>query len=153
MITYRSATWRDAERLTAMWTDMHVEICTREDLRLEMSNEKNFFYKLLVRLESPNWLIRVAEADSAIVGFVMGELHWPEYNDCYLLGRVHLLYVVPLMRGKGIHTELLRFGEAWAKERKADDIEFISMYEPKMIRFYELLGFEPVQVMYRRKGV
>ena len=150
-MTIRIATWLDAQNITVLWGKMYLEILTRPAMRLEYANLKNFFLKLLVRMDSPEWHVIVAEDDGEIVGFMMSLLQWPPYNPCHIIGFIEALYLEPEYRGNGLYKELLKEGTEWGEKNKMKEIEFVSPYDPVKIEFYNRMGFEPVQVVYRQK--
>lgn len=150
----RQATWLDAYAVSLMWGKMIEEITTRLAMRKEASNIKNFFLRLLVKMEAPDWRVLVAEEpDGTLMGFIMGYVHFPLYHDCHRIGTCEALYVVPESRGQKLHQTLIDELITWAKKNEATEFEFLTSYDPKMIRFYDDLGYEPVQVVLRQKEV
>lgn len=154
----RPATWRDAERITDLFGKMHKEIDLTPALREENHNPENVFINIITRIKLPSWHIVVAEDNDAtgdvykrVVGFMMSELRWPRYNPCYLIGSVEALYVEPEYRGQGLYVRLVENSVAWGKANNMKEVEFVSSYEPRIMSFYDKLGYVPVQVGYRAK--
>lgn len=152
----RPATWHDAERITDLFGKMHDEIDLTPALREENRHPENVFINIVTRIKLPNWHIVVAEDDGKIIGFMMSEIHWPRYNPCYLIGSVEALYVEPECRGSAllgspIYARMLEDSAAWGKANNVREVEFVSSYEPRIMSFYDKLGYVPVQVGYRAK--
>ena len=148
---YRDATVWDATEITRLWGLMHLEIDKRPSVRKEYADLKTFFINLIVRIEHPDWIVLVAEEEKRIIGFIMGVVHWPEYNHCHKVGTCEALYVEQDYRHNGIHDILIAKIIEKGNERKVFEYEFIGTYEPTLIKFWDKLGFEPVQIIYRQK--
>ena len=151
MINIRIATWLDAQRIAVLWGKMYLEILTRPAMLLEYANLKNFFLKLLVRMDSPEWHVIVAEDDGEIIGFMMSLIQWPPYNPCHVIAFTEALYVEPDYRDNGLYKKLIQESMEWGKKNKVQEKEFVSPYNQVMIDFYDRMGFAPVQVVYRQK--
>ncbi len=151
MITTRRAMIWDATALTVLWERLHTEAITRTSMRKEYANAKNIFLILIFRLESPDWDIFVAEDDGVIIGFIMGNIHYPTYNPCHLVATGDAFYIEPKYRGQGIHKKLFDNMLQCAAEKGVEEIEFLGCYTPRMIKFYDSMGYVPVQVIYRKK--
>ena len=136
-----------------MWVMMHKEITERQALLDENSDVKNLFVQVLYRVEDPNWVVLIAEKEGKTVGFIMGFVHWPQYSKCHVIGTVEALYMNEDHRGNGEYKQLINEIEKIGKEKGVKEHEFTCAYNSKMIRFYENLGYEPVQVVLRQKGV
>ncbi len=147
----RPATWRDAERITDLFGKMHDEIDLTPALREENNSPENVFINIIARIKLPSWHIVVAEEEGKIIGFMMSELRWPRYNACYLIGSVEALYVEPEYRGRGVYVGMIENSVVWGKANNMKEVEFVSSYEPRIMSFYDKLGYAPVQVGYRAK--
>lgn len=148
---YRNATIWEAEEITNLWIRMHDEIDKHPAIREEYNDPENLFIHMVTRIKHTNWIVMVAVADENIVGFIMGFLRWPDYNPCHMIGTCEALYVVPEYRHDGIHKGLMEASIADAKGKNVTQFEFIGSYDPGLIRFWDKLGFEPVQIVYRQK--
>jgi GNAT superfamily N-acetyltransferase len=117
----------------------------------ENSDTSILFNTLITRLSDPNWGILIAEYEGKIAGFIMGKVHWPMYSQCHIMGTCETLYVYPEYRGKRVHKQLLTEGVKLFKEKGAVEFEFICLNDERMLRLYDHLGCEPVQVVLRQK--
>ncbi len=147
----RPATWRDAERITDLFGKMHDEIDLTPALREENNSPENVFINIIARIKLPSWHIVVADAGQDVVGFMMSELRYPRYNACHVIGFVEGLYMEPDYRDGSYYLRMIEDSIAWGKANNMKEPEFISSYEPRIMNFYDNLGYVPVQVIYRAK--
>lgn len=148
---YRRATIWDAESITKLWDSMHDEVDINEAIREEYSNTESMFIHMITRVKLDNWVVLVAEKDKEIVGFIMGLVRYPDYNQCHIIGTCEAMYVKPEHRKQGIHNELIDTIIAEARKKGATQFELIGTYASHLIKFWDNLGFEPVQTIYRYK--
>jgi ribosomal protein S18 acetylase RimI-like enzyme len=93
------------------------------------------------------WL--VAEANGAVVGFVVGTLHHTTADDEWEVvptprGRVDELYVQPQHRRRGIGRNLMANVEKWLREQGCEIVR-VEVFAPNESArdFYEALGYAP----------
>jgi GNAT superfamily N-acetyltransferase len=152
MIIRKATVW-DAQKIAEMWKDMHEEINKREDIKKEHGDIKTAFLRFIIKIESLDWNVLVAEQDGDILGFISGFVHYPEYSQVHILGTCENLYVAPWCRGRGIHKNLVDELRAWGESKKATQFEFGGTFSERAIKFWDKLGYEPVQVFFRQKEV
>jgi len=153
-VLIRPATYEDSFAILSLWEAMYKEMKLRPSMRLEYTNPKNVFHKIVVRIEQQEWRVIVAEDAGELVGFMMSFLRWPAYNPCHKIGFAEALYVHPAYRGSSIYKDLINDSiKHHEKDDMMKEMEFMSVYDDRMIQFYARLGFEPVQVIYRKKEV
>lgn len=151
MIAYRKATVWDTGKICILWAKMHVEVDTFPAIKKEYADLKSFFLKLAYRIESKDWFVYIAEEDKKIAGFIMSYVHWPLYNQCHIVGTCEALYVEPEYRGQNIYKQLINDSIEWAEKNEAKEIEFFGVFDKQMITFWDRYGFQPVQIIYRRR--
>lgn len=92
----------------------------------------------------------VAECEGKIVGTVLGYITANRYNQIYCF--VDSLYVVPLFRGRGVATNLLKKVEELARKNSVDSIQIdVCATNIGATEFYENLGAKPVQYTLEKK--
>lgn len=148
---YRRATIWDAESITKLWDKMHDETDVNEALREEYNNKESMFIHMVTRIKLDNWVVIVVEDEGKIAGFIMGFVRQPDYNPCHIIGTCEAMYVVPEYRHNGIHKELTNRIINVARTKGATQFELIGTYSPSLIKFWDHMGFEPVQIVYRYK--
>lgn len=148
---YRRATIWDAEIITKLWDSMHDEVDVNKAIREEYNNTESMFIHMVTRIKLDNWVVLVAEDDGKVVGFIMGFVRYPDYNPCHIIGTCEAMYVAPEYRHKGVHAELTDTIIEEARKKGATQFELIGTYSPSLIKFWDHMGFEPVQTVYRYK--
>jgi GNAT superfamily N-acetyltransferase len=149
----RPATVWDADKIANLWYAMNQEIFKNNAILEENSNKENLFLNVITRTKLPDWCILIVEEEQEIQAFMMANIYYPKYNNCYILGIVEALYVKPEYRGNGLFKKLIDKMFAWGESKNVTHVEFLSTYDDRMIKLYDRLGYEPVQITYRKKEV
>ena len=145
-VTYRNATVRDAEALSALGTATFVatfgHLYQPDDLEIFLQNhDPNLWTK---ELADPAFAVRVAELDGKMVGYAkLGPPHLP-FEPRGEAAELRQLYVLEEMKGQGIAQALIEWIIEQARQRRADHL-YLSVFTEnhRARRFYEKYGFEP----------
>lgn len=151
-ITYKNATVWDAVRIIPLWIKMRQEIAI-EGLTIGSgeSDPERFFLELIVRTKLPEFVIQVAEIEGKIVGFVISHTYSPKYSDNKIIGSCLSVYVEPEHRNKGIAEHLIKSSIEIGKRMGIKEAEFITAYNPDLIKKWLTRGYIPVQVTWRKE--
>ena len=145
-VTYRTATVRDAESLSALGTATFIDtfghLYQPGDLAIFLENHSPGTW--MRELADTAFAIRVAEIDGRLVGYAkLGPPHLP-FEPRGEAAELRQLYVVEEMKGQGIAHALIEWVIERARERRADHL-YLSVFTDnhRARRFYEKFGFEP----------
>lgn len=151
-INYRIADIWDGVTITNMWSKMmdEVQLVGRETSKIE---NKRYLIYILPRLERPDCHAIVAEYEGEPIGFITGYIHYNEYGTSKLIGTCDDLFVEPEFRtvGGDISLKLIDDLIYWATsnpEAKAEELEFITKYDLRLIKIWERRGYTPAQITY-----
>lgn len=146
----RKATVWDAQRISELWALMMHEIEILNRVADEKEREK-FFLHLLIRIKGDNGFILVAVDNGEIIGFLDGYTHYYEYGTSDLIGTCESVYLKPEHRSKGIAKKLIDEAIEFAKDKYVKEMEFLTKYDPKIIKAWERKGYVPAQITYIKK--
>lgn len=145
-VSYRNATARDAEALSALGTATFVatfgHLYQPNDLEIFLQNHTSGVWAK--ELTDPAFAVRVAELDGKMVGYAkLGPPHLP-FEPRGEAAELRQLYVLEEMKGQGIAQALIEWIIERARERRADHL-YLSVFTEnhRARRFYEKYGFEP----------
>jgi GNAT superfamily N-acetyltransferase len=145
-VSYRNATVRDAEALSALGTATFVatfgHLYQPNDLEIFLENHDTDVWAK--ELADPAFAVRVAELDGKMVGYAkLGPPHLP-FEPRGEAAELRQLYVLEEMKGQGIAQALIEWIIDRARERRADHL-YLSVFTEnhRARRFYEKYGFEP----------
>jgi len=145
-ISYRTATVRDAEALSALgiatFTDTFGHLYKAGDLAIFLQNHAPDGWAR--ELADPAFAVRVAELDGRMVGFAkLGPPHLP-FEPRGEAAELRQLYVLEEMKGQGVAHALIEWVIDRARDRRADHL-YLSVFTDnhRARRFYEKYGFEP----------
>jgi diamine N-acetyltransferase len=145
-ISYRNATPRDADALSALGTATFVatfgHLYQPNDLEIFLQNHDPEVWTK--ELADPAFAVRVAELDGKMVGYAkLGPPHLP-FEPRGEAAELRQLYVLEEMKGQGIAQALIEWIIDRARERRADHL-YLSVFTEnhRARRFYEKYGFEP----------
>jgi len=145
-VSYRSATVRDAEALsalgTATFTDTFGHLYQPHDLQIFLQNHSPEGWAR--ELADPAFAVRVAELDGRMVGFAkLGPPHLP-FEPRGEAAELRQLYVLEEVKGQGVAHALIEWVIDRARDRRADHL-YLSVFTDnhRARRFYEKYGFEP----------
>jgi len=145
-ISYRSATVRDADTLSALgvatFTDTFGHLYQPGDLQIFLQNHSPEGWAR--ELADPAFAVRVAELDGRMVGYAkLGPPHLP-FEPRGEAAELRQLYVLEEMKGQGVAHALIEWVIDRARDRRADHL-YLSVFTDnhRARRFYEKYGFEP----------
>lgn len=152
-MTIRPAIRADASRVAALWTAFTAEQAALDPL-VAPAPDAAARWTVTFRdlLDDAASVLLVAEADGALVGFVVAEPHAeaPVYEPAR---EVHVgeLYVAPEARGQGLGRRLLDAVATWAKGQGAVRLRFGVLHgNAPSRRMVEGWGARPHAVAYVR---
>lgn len=147
MIGYRDATPADAAALAILGADSFTQtfghLYAPADLALFLDNHT--FAGWAAELANPDYAVRVAEQDGAMVGYAkLGPPHLP-FTPSASAAELRQLYVLGPWQGAGVAATLIDWVIATARARNADEL-FLSVFtgNHRARRFYARYGFEAV---------
>lgn len=142
-MTIREATTGDVDVLVAMGERFLGSVYARK-IHANAAALRDLSVGLLA---SPDAVIYVAEVHGAVVG-MMGLMRYVHPMSGELTASEVMWWVDPERRGSGVR--LFRVGEAWAK---AGGVTVIQMIAPSLDveRFYERVGYEPVERTFQKR--
>jgi ribosomal protein S18 acetylase RimI-like enzyme len=145
-ISYRNATWEDADALAELgartFTHTFGHLYQPGDLAIFLQNHSP--QNWVKELKDPAFEVRVAERAAELVGYVkLGPPHLP-FEPRGEAVELRQLYVIEEMKGQGIADELIRWVIDRARDKRADYL-YLSVFTDnhRARRFYEKYGFEP----------
>jgi GNAT superfamily N-acetyltransferase len=145
-VSYRNATVRDADALSALGTATFVatfgHLYQPNDLAIFLQNHDPEVWTK--ELADPAFAVRVAELDGKMVGYAkLGPPHLP-FEPRGEAAELRQLYVLEEMKGQGIAQALIEWIIEQARQRRADNL-YLSVFTEnhRARRFYEKYGFEP----------
>ncbi|HSV75145.1 MAG TPA: GNAT family N-acetyltransferase [Chthonomonadales bacterium] len=150
----RPAHHGDVDALTALWGEMmaaHRAVDERFVFAPDVERSVRQHLRSLVR--SSDSCVLVLEAGSALVGYVVGDLHRrPPWYPAGSFGFVSDMYVCPEWRRKGFGTALVRALEEWMAARGVTAIELLAAERnPGGLAFWRALGYTDYLRMMRRE--
>ena len=101
------------------------------------------------RLIVENGVVLLAISDEGRSQGMLAGLTYDHYLTNVRMASESVWWVEPDARGGQIARDLLRAFEAWAATRGATEIE-IGSWHPRLDRFYERLGYEAAERVYRK---
>ena len=120
----------------AIWPSAYGEILSKEQLNYMLDK----FYSLEAlteQLEEKNHIFLLAEENEKFIGFASYELNIEENKT-----KIHKIYVLPEIQGKGFGVQFINYIEEKSKAAK-NDILFLNVNRfNKAQHFYKKLGFE-----------
>ena len=141
----RKAELWDAERITELWGKMMEEIEGGD-----WTANESFFVSCIYKIKNADYLTLVVEEDDYIIGFLQGYITNVEYKT-ELKGFCDNLYIEPEYRKKGIAHALVEESTEWGYRRGVSTIDFITVYDDRVIKAWKRKGFIPYKVIYRRE--
>lgn len=147
----RQATVWDAYAIVDMWEEEVSEL----KIKFMVCNEEEkqrFFISLIKKLQNCLYKILVAECKNKIIGFVMGNVRSDEYGNPNRIGLCEHIYLKPEYRNNYTFKKMLTKLMAYSKIIGIQQVQFYTKYDKKIIKFYERLGYEPVQVLFGKEA-
>ncbi len=149
MIIRRATIW-DAQKIVEMWALMQDEV-DLHNRRADDIQKERFYVALVVKLYRKENVVLVAEDRNKIVGFIMGHSYYVEYGMSELIGMCDHLYVYPEYRGKCVMTDLVAQLLSDGKTMGMKLCEFITVYDPRLVKIWERKRFVPTQIVYSKE--
>ena len=139
LISLRSATPEDAERIAAMFTDEGYP------------SGPSDIVERLARFDSEHSRVIVAEHDGEVLGFVAVHA-LPRFEHSDRIIRIMALVVDAGERGRGIGRQLMEEAERLGRDLEAAFAEVTAgHHRPDARRLYEELGYDGTVAAYLRK--
>lgn len=123
----------------AIWPQTYGEILSKEQLDYMLTS----FYSvetLQKNAADKNHIFEIVQEDGEPLGFVSYEHHYKNNP----VTRIHKIYVLPQMQGKGLGKLLVDRVEAVARENQSEALSLNVNRFNKAIGFYQKIGFEIV---------
>lgn len=149
-IKIREANVWDAYRITELWSKMQEEI---KPINREYSirEQEIFLLSLFVKIKNGWHSVVVAERDGTIIGFITTSLRYYELAPDRLVGVCDNLYILPEHRGGKTSDRLLEYVINYGKSYKMKEMEFITVYDERLVKIWQRKGFRPAQVTYMKE--
>lgn len=142
-MTIREATAEDVDALVSMGQRFLGSVYAQK-IRANAQALRQLSVGLIA---SPDAVVYVAEVHGALIG-MMGLMRYVHPMSGELTASEVMWWVDPERRGGGVR--LFRIGEAWAEATGATVIQMIAP-SPEVERFYQRVGYEPVERTFQRR--
>lgn len=142
---YENATVWDAQKITELWTK-----ATQELKHNSWFDPELFFIKCLTWIKKPNCAVVVVKDNDKIIGFISGTAELVEYAKEIMVYCSHV-YIEPEYRGMDILEKLVFEITQRLKPFNYKASEFITAYDPILIRFWEKMGYAPARIVFRKE--
>lgn len=147
-VTLRPADIHDILPLSLMWTRMTQEIFP-DFVEIDKTELDRFAFSMADRLRIPHVFTQVAQVDGRAIGFIHGYIQTRPYGRPDKIAFCECLYIEPEWRGKNIKTALVNSFIAWGEAQEAA-IEFVTRYDPDLVKIWERSGCKPYGIVLRR---
>ncbi len=111
------------------------------------------YYPIKDYLDADDTEVLVAVADDQVVGSIYGQIRprKPFFQTTHL-GYIGFMYVRKVFRGQGVSQSLIKHINQWFDQQNITEI-ILTVYaqNPRAIRAYEKVGFEPHLIEMRLK--
>ena len=150
---YRPATIWELTEVGRLWAEMVKDI---DKIAIEDPMPEMYLREIFESYGSITTIVYIAEDPETnnIIGFISGEIGAIPYTK-RLTCHGEALYVKPEYRNKGVNFKLMEefIKEALTRDvdKLIDHIEFDTSFKGAPIKAYERMGFEPVQLRYRKE--
>lgn len=140
----RIARLDDLNAIKELWREMMDFHRARDEYfsRSERGHERHGEY-VRRNIESPEWLVIVADEDQSVIGFAMGKIdsYPPVYKHTHF-GFVADIVVNESFRGRGIGRELYNQMLPWFREQGIDRVEInVASTNEVSQAFWRRMGF------------
>ena len=146
----RIATVWDAYTITSLWAKMMDEIKVPGKVADKVEQER-FLINILAMIKKDNSSVVVAVEGNAVVGFASCFLHYYDHGTSKLIGTCDNLYIEPFYRGGKLMDKMLDMLMTFAKSLKVKEFEFLTVYDPALIKIWTRKGYTPIQVTYMKE--
>ena len=132
-----------------MWKDL-LEETKAFPIQITEKIIETFSVQLLTKALGPNRDVFILESDYRPIGFVMVELQVYPYTSL-LTGYCENIYVHPKFRAFLLGKKLIDRAYQWMKERGVNFISFDTVYDPKLIKRWNLLGYKTKKLSFQKE--
>ncbi len=146
----RIATVWDANRISELWVKLMDEVSILGRTSNDIERER-FFIDILTKIKGESSSVIVATEGDNIIGFASCYLHYYSHGTSNLIGTCDNIYIEKEHRGDGLMDEMLGMLMTFAKSYKVKEFEFLTIYNPSLIKVWTRKGYTPVQVTYMKE--
>ena len=139
----KEATIYDVFKIADMWEAMMIE--TGLVRAGETLNKEQFIMETIVNIKNGEHKICISEG-----GFISGNLAQIDKIN-KLSGVYSHIYIKPEYRGTHLTEELIDSLHNFFIANEAQDEQFITVYDDKLIRYWNKRGFKPEKIIFRRE--
>ncbi|MHC9538342.1 MAG: N-acetyltransferase family protein [Vulcanimicrobiota bacterium] len=143
-LVFRFAEERDLNTLTLMWTElMGGRFAELSNLKISPENAER--WKMFAKTSIMHKLIKVAELDEEIIGYIFMNLGVHPLETIYRCANILDIYISEKHRGKGYGTQLIHDSMKYLKDIGYDMVALnVLAVNTGAVRLYEREGFEKV---------
>lgn len=144
-----AAVW-DAPSISNLWVKLMEEVNIPGRVADEVEKER-FFLDLVIKIKREDSSIVIAVEDGNIVGFASCYLHYYSHGTSNLIGTCDNIYIEKEYRGGSLMDDMLDMLMTFAKSYGVMEFEFLTIYDPSLIKVWTRKGYTPVQVTYMKE--
>lgn len=151
MINIRDATVDDVETIIALGEQMHIE-CLEFYPPIDPEHTRKY---LTMAVTAEFFLVALAEDNGLPVGFTMA-VAGPYAFSPALRASSDILFVLPSRRGGSAAIRLVERFKEWADEMGVGSATMsvaTGIAPERTGRFFQFMGFRPMEMIYRRDNV
>jgi len=150
MVKIREAKIDDLFAIADMWMTMRQDEMKSFKMSLDGHERERFILQTMPRLYLANWKYFVADDDGELKGFISGEIGLMNYTSVSV-GSCKDLYVKPEHRDRKVGHLLMTELYKWGEDSGSKIIKFQTMYDEKIIKRWEGMGWTPLVVIYKKE--
>jgi GNAT superfamily N-acetyltransferase len=143
----RQATVWDARDITKLWVKFMKET-QPVNRKFGIKEQEVFYLQLLVNIKKDFHCVVVAVDKEKIIGFITAYVHYYRMAGNLRIGTCNNLYVEKKYRGQDVAGQLLSWATNYGKSYKIKEMEFVTNYEPRLIKIWGRKGYKPSQVTF-----
>jgi len=144
----READIHDLLPVTLLWAKMTEEVFDNF-VKIDKTELDKFSFSMADRLRAPHVFTRVAEDKGKIIGFIHGYQQERPYGKPDKIGFCEALYVESKYRNKEVTKKLIESFITWAEKNELS-IEFLTKYDPNLLKFWAKIKAIPYCIVFRR---
>jgi hypothetical protein len=146
----KKATIFDAVRISDLWVELMKEV-NIPNRKYDDTEKQRFFLHLVSRIAKVTDLILVAKKRKKIIGFMTSYLRKLPYGNSNLIMTVDNVYIESRYRTGALFEDLIFRTAKFFKSNKAQEVNFETVYNPKLTEFWQRKGYIPIQTTYLKK--
>ena len=143
----RQATIWDTNRISKLWGKLLDEVKI-DGKSGNIKEQERFYIHLLARIKKDDSCVIVTEIDGEVVGFASTDYHYAKYGSENLIGLCDNIYIEKEYRNKNLMNPMIDWMITYGKSYGMKEMQFETVYNPSLIKFWERKGFKPTQVTY-----